>query len=320
MFGQISRPVGILTLLVVPLAAFAVACGSSDRDPGGDDTDGRTANYDSGASIDEAAAGDRDGGALAPSAPSSGEDPKGASGGGTLPALLDRQIIRTATVSLTVEGVARSFEDVGNIAVSAGGFVSSSSFGNSGDEQVASVTIRVPQAAYQDVLRQLRGLGEVESEQSSANDVTEEFTDLQARIRNLKATEERYVQLLAQAANINEILVVQDRISATRSEIEQIQGRIDLLDNQTALATITTHLNPPVAGPAPDDGGARNPFEVAQEAFEASLVVLLGAATVALAVLAFSWWILPLAALAWIVGRRQVQLQRIRRGSSPPAV
>ena len=316
MFGQISRPVAILTLLVMPLAAFAVACGSSDSDPGGGDT---AARYDGGAGVEEGRSGDGDERSLAPSAPS-GESETGAAGGGTLPALLDRQIIRTATVSLTVEGVARSFEDVGNIAVSAGGFVSSSSFGNSGDEQVASVTIRVPQAAYQDVLRQLRGLGEVESEQSSANDVTEEFTDLQARIRNLKATEERYVQLLAQAANINEILVVQDRISATRSDIEQIQGRIDLLDNQTALATITTHLNPPVAGPAPDDGGARNPFEVAQEAFEASLVVLLGAATVAVAVLAFSWWILPLAALAWIVGRRQVQLQRVRRGSSPPAV
>lgn len=316
MSGQISRHKILVALLVLPLAVFAVACGSDDGGSGGSDT---TVADDSGAGIGEGVRGEGDSSALAPSAPSDEGGERGGAGGGRLPALLDRQIIRTATVSLSVEGVARSFEDVGNIAVSAGGFISSSSFGNSGDEQSASVTIRVPQTAYQDVLRQLRGLGEVESEQSSASDVTEEFTDLQARIRNLKATEERYVQLLAQAADINEILIVQDRISATRAEIEQIQGRIDLLDNQTALATITTHLNPPVAGPTPEDDSASNPLEVAQEAFEASLVVLLGAATVVLAVLAFSWWILPLAAIAWVVARRQAQAQRERRDSSPPA-
>ena len=87
----------------------------------------------------------------------------------------DRKIVQTATMALEVKDVGGSFEDVGRIATGAGGFVSSSSFSYKGEQQIASVTIRVPASSYQSVLGDLRALGvKVDSEGSTANDVTED--------------------------------------------------------------------------------------------------------------------------------------------------
>ncbi len=218
-------------------------------------------------------------------------------GGVQLPSLLDRKIIMVATIDLNVDDVARGFEDVSTIATGAGGFVASSSFGHNGDNQTASVTIRVPSDKYQDTLDRVRKLGDVRDAQSSSNDVTEEYTDLQSRLRNLKATEDQYILLLGRANDIGEVLQVQDRLNSVRSEIEQVQGRINLVEHQTDLATITVHLDPPVVSTTKPSTGDRGPLEVAGDAFQASLDVLLGIATVALAVAAFSWWLVPLALL-----------------------
>ena len=74
--------------------------------------------------------------------------PNDATGGGAnplaLPSQLDRKIIMTATLDLSADEVSKRFEDIGNIATSAGGFIASSTFGNANDRQTASVTIRVP--------------------------------------------------------------------------------------------------------------------------------------------------------------------------------
>jgi hypothetical protein len=309
----------VIGITVAVVALLAVACGG-DRESS-ELSGAPPARMDEQTSTDDSfAPGDGDARVPAnmpavdgaPGGVASGEDAAATDGSGygsspVLPQMLDRQIIRTATVSVHVDGVSQKFEDVANIALGAGGFVASSTFGNAGETQTASVTIRVPAAEYDATMRRLRDLGEVKEESSNANDVTEQFTDLESRLRNLQASEARYLELLTRAVDINEILMVQDRINATRAEIEQIQGRIQMLENQSALATITAHLLPPPAGAAPDNGGADSPLEVAEEAFEASLAVLLGIATVAIAVAAFSWWLVPLAAGGWFLGRRQLQ-------------
>ena len=260
--------------------------------------------------------------AEAPAAASTSGGSAGGSGAapGALPPTLDRKIIQTATLEITTDEVSKKFEDVGNIAAASGGFIASSSFGNAGEKQTASITIRVPGENYQRALNELRKLGDVKAEQSSANDVTEEYTDLQSRLRNLKATEEQYVQFLLRAQSINEVLTVQDRLNVTRSEIEQVQGRINLVEHQIDLATITVHLDPPVIAKTdkPETNGKSGPLEVARDSFQASLDVLLGIATVALAVAAFSWWIVPLALAGAVLLRRQLRGMRERQ-PVPPA-
>jgi hypothetical protein len=262
-------------------------------------------------------------GELAP-APGTDATIGGSPGGGapsTLPSTLDRKIIQTATLTIETDNVAGKFEDVRTVASAYGGFVASSTFGNSGDRQTAAITISVPGDAYERALNDLRKLGDVKGEQSGANDVTEQFTDLQSRLRNLQATEAQYVEFLLRAQNIQDVLTVQDRLNATRAEIEQVQGRINLVAHQTDLATITVHLDPPVVAKTdkPKTSGGRGPLEVAADSFQASLDVLLGIATVALAVAAFSWWLVPLAVVGALLGRRQLRAGRPRQPIGPPA-
>ena len=236
------------------------------------------------------------GGEAAPSAPQ-------------LQGLLDRKIIQSTSIDVKVEEVGRNFQEIIRIAETAGGFVASSSFTNAEDGQIADLTIRVPADRYQDVLAQIRGMGEVGQESSDANDITEEFTDLQARLRTLSATEQRYLELLTQAESINDILVVQDRLDGVRGQIEQVQGRVNLLNELTDLATITAHLRPLVVAAEPPSGGPQ-PLEAAAAAWERSLDSLRGLATAVLVVGAFSWWLVPpLAALGfgarWWARRQQ---------------
>ena len=227
----------------------------------------------------------------------------------SLQGLLDRKIIQSTSVDIRVEDVGFNFQEIIRIADTEGGFVVSSTFSNVDDEQVADLTIRVPGDRYQDVLIQIRRMGEVARESSDANDVTEEFTDLQARLRTLEATERRYLALLGEADGIGEILQVQDRLDVVRGQIEQVQGRINLLEHLTDLATITVHLRPlaAVAQPPADDGP--HPLEAASAAWGHSLDALRGLATAFLVVSVFSWWLLPpLAALGiaarWWLSRR----------------
>jgi hypothetical protein len=219
--------------------------------------------------------------------------------------IADRKLIFNVSLDLEMKDVQDGFQRIGQIAESNGGLVADSNFRQEGDQRRATITIRVPTSRYQDVLAQIRGLAvKVQSERASANDVTEEYTDLQSRQRNLEATEQQLLVLLGQAKNVQEILTVQDRINSTRAEIERVKGRINLLTRLTDLATIQAQLRPEAA-PAVKEP-TRGPLDALRAGWEASLAVVGAVALGALTALAFSWWLLPLAALAlWLVRREQ---------------
>lgn len=213
---------------------------------------------------------------------------------GPLTSLDDRKIVQTASLRLQVKEVGASFEEAGRIATAAGGFVASSSFAYQGEQQIASMTIRVPATRYQEVLGQLRALGvKVDAESSNASDVTEEYSDLSARLRNLEAAEAQLLALLARADTIGEVLQVQDRINGVRGEIEQVKGRMALLDKLSDLATITAHLRPEVVVAKVDARGTKL-GDAVSEAWDASIEFLGGVAAVVLTGVVFLWW-LPLA-------------------------
>ncbi|MPZ49685.1 MAG: DUF4349 domain-containing protein [Dehalococcoidia bacterium] len=248
----------------------------------------------------ESTANDASSGAAGASSGSAGASPvapaQTAPGEDTSSTFDDRKIVQTASLRLQVKEVGGSFEEVGRIASSAGGFVASSNFSLQGENQIASVTIRVPADRYQDVLADLRRLGEkVDVEASNASDVTQEYTDLSARLRTLEATEAQLLTLLGQARNINEILQVQDRLNSVRGQIEQVKGRMALLDKLGDLATVTVHLRP-VAAIATAPSGAPNLGAEVSEAWEASLNFLGDIAAGVIRVVVFAWWV-PLLAI-----------------------
>lgn len=317
---RIAAAAGSLLLI----ASAAAACGGADddaanseapqmRESRGDDAYINSYSNEAALGAVPPSDGDSAGGAELLSDETSG----GGAGTGAAQ-ILDRKQILTATVRIEAEDVTDAFQQAGAIAVAAGGVVFSSTFSGEGDTEAASVTIRIPNDRYQSTLASLRELGTVTREESTGIDVTGEYIDLQSRLRNLAATEAQYLELLTKATNVNDILTVQDRINATRGEIEQVQGRIALFDNQTELSTITVFLSAPVAV-ADDGGGLGNPLEVAEKAFEASLVTLGGLAIGVLAVVAYSWWLIPLAAGGAYVWRRQMKANRERREAAPPA-
>ncbi len=262
----------------------------------------------------------------------------GGTGGGAalpLPQVAERKVIRTATLELTVVDVGAAVQEVETAALSVSGFVSGSSLrveelprprGAAESEpppkrQTATVTIRVPAEAYASVMSRLRGLAqEIRSESSEASEVTEEYTDLEARLRNLQAAEDRYRELLAKAEAIPDILTVQDRLNAVRLEMEQVQGRINLLDSLTDLATITVHLQPP---PLPTQG-AKAPVEEpepnwAEEAWENAwegskdALETLGTAAITAGVV-LVWLLVPGTAI--LVGWRFLGPGRQRKGEA----
>ncbi len=315
---------------------FAVACGSSDMASNAisrDDsqtTDGDVANgqvvkseaYSQGETAPQSGSI----GAPSDEAATGGTD---ASAPGTLPAMLDRKIILTATLSIETDEVSKRFEDVGNIAAANGGFVASSSFGTTDElqsedgaskpRQTASLTIRVPSENYQRAVVELRKLGEVKDVDTGSNDVTEEYTDLESRLRGLRAVETQYMDFLTRAVTIDDVLTVQDRLNSVRVEMEQVQGRINLFANQTDLATITVHLDPPlIAVTKPSSDGDTTPAEAIADAWEASLAVLIGIATVVLVVVVFSWWLVPVLALAFYFARRFAKSSGGRRAMDAP--
>ena len=194
------KTISLLVALTLAGAVLTMACGDNDDGgmSGGGDSAGVSTDSSFGADGAEAAAPQEAGDdALeeqeAGRAPADEESAPSAAGLGSF----DRKIIESATIDLEVDDVIRSFSTVSRIASEAGGFVASSNVYSEDDERYATLTVRVPAEEYTETLERLRGLGEVASEGSNASDVTEEFTDLESRLRNLQAVEAQYVQLLA---------------------------------------------------------------------------------------------------------------------------
>lgn len=217
--------------------------------------------------------------------------------------LLGRQIIRSGSMEIEVDSVVESFERVQAVAIAAGGYVSDSSFFGRADEQSARLTLRVPADRFDDVVQELRAIAvEVISVSTNAQDVTAEVTDLESSLRNLRAVESQYLDLLGRARAIGEILQVQDRLNQTRLEIDRLEGRIAVLGRLTELSTLSVFLQPvtPEVTPVDETSG---PLGAAGEAWDASLATLSAIATVAIVVAVYSWWLVPVLIVLALAGR-----------------
>ena len=107
------------------------------------------------------------------------------------------------------------------------------------------ISIRVPDDKFEATLVELRALAiRINSESTSSKDVTEEYVDLQSRLKNAEATENQYLALLQKAENIEDILRIYERLSQVRYEIEQIKGRMQYLERTSSMSLISVSLEP----------------------------------------------------------------------------
>lgn len=217
----------------------------------------------------------------------------------------ERLVIQTANVTLLVEDVRATVDRARSLATSLGGFVVSASQREDRGQPAATVTIRVPAERFDEALASLEALAvRLVSEQIGSKDVTEEFVDTDARLRNLRATEARLLDLLQQAKSVEDVLKVEQQLTTIRGQIEQLQGRLQYLQRSSQLATITLDIQPygSARGPAAIDW---NPLPIVRGAWTALLTVLqlLIAASIWVAVFAPLW--LPVGLLLRRWWRRQ---------------
>ena len=224
--------------------------------------------------------------------------------------LANRQIIKTGELTVEVESVSSVVGAVRAMALELGGYVGGSQAGTLDD--AATLTLRIPAARFDDALTRLHELdGEITAEATREQDVTGSVVDLEARIRNLDASEAQYRALLNRASDIEDILTIQSRLDEVRGQIEQLQAQLDQLSELASLATLTVTVVP-VAMPVQETAAAWDPKAIFDSAVAA--LVGLGQAIAAVAI----WLVilgLPLAVvlaiLAWI-GLRAVPAFRRR--------
>ncbi len=178
-------------------------------------------------------------------------------------AVTDRKVIRTGQMTVQADDTRALMDDITALVDSSGGYVSSTQVSPTGEDRqpAINITIRVPAGELDTALASIRAMAaEVISESIQSQDVTEEYVDIESRLRNLTALETELVALLREVreqpdADPQKLLSVFNEVSRVRGEIEVLEGRRRLLDNQASLSTITIAITPtPSAEPIVEEG------------------------------------------------------------------
>jgi len=239
-----------------------------------------------------------------------------------------RYVIRKGSLSLTVSNTRKAVETIEQMTADSGGIVSESRVYEFREgHHAADLTLRVPENQFDSFISRLQELGEAAHVQKNSEDVTLPFLDLETRIKNLKAEEERLREILAQAKTVEEILQVERELSRVRGEIELNTMNFTRLQDQVALATIHLSIREEVIdtqtiSPKPFENMGKR----MKEAFFRSINFISSAAAfilIALSTLLPALVILALLVflISWLVraGRRKKE-RSIPPGGEPPAM
>jgi hypothetical protein len=168
------------------------------------------------------------------------------------PAPAQRKIIRNATLTLEADDPARDVQRVASVAEARGGFVVNSESRQQGGAkgsktyEVYTVEMRVPAAQFDAALADIRAAaGAVTAQKITGKDVTEEYIDVEARLRTQQALEAQLLEIMKRASAVSDAVAVQREMANVRTEIERLEGRRRFLENQSSLSTISVTLQPP---------------------------------------------------------------------------
>jgi hypothetical protein len=158
----------------------------------------------------------------------------------TVTAGSDRKIIYTATIQLVAEDFAATGEKVVSLVKQFDGYVADSNLlGASGHNRRASWKIRVPIARFDEFIASAKALGELTSANTTSQDVSEEYVDVDARIRNKTKEEERLLKLLEdRPGKLEDVIAIERELSRVREDLERMQGRMRVLADRTSLTTV----------------------------------------------------------------------------------
>ncbi|MDQ1284456.1 MAG: hypothetical protein QG620_804 [Patescibacteria group bacterium] len=187
------------------------------------------------------------------------------------PEIADKKVIKNGSLNMQVDSVDGAAREISQIAKDNGGDVfSSNAYQNAKKIKTGYVTVKVPVANFEKTYDDLKKVATlVVRESISGVDVTEQYVDLQAKIKNAQAEEQAYIRIMEQAQKVSDILEVQQQLSRVRGEIESLQGRIKYLESQTDMASIIVSMTEDADVTVADSW---RPWQVAKEAIN-SLVI-----------------------------------------------
>ena len=156
----------------------------------------------------------------------------------------DRKLTRTCTMDLVVKVPAEAAQKIRQMAEQMGGYLENSQINGSQSAGSASLTIRVPAARIEEARTEIRKLGlRVESDRLEAQDVTKDYVDREAQLRNLHAQEQQYLLIMKRASTVKDTLEVSEQLNEVRGQIEQEQAEFNALSKQVETVAITVSLN-----------------------------------------------------------------------------
>ena len=152
----------------------------------------------------------------------------------------DAKVIKTAGLRFETQDLDGTHKNVLSITKTLGGFVSTDNAGKNYSEHFRNITVRVPSENFQKFIDDIsKGVNYFDRKDISRKDVSEEFVDLNARLKAKRELERRYLELLKQAKNVEEMLDIERELSKIREEIEAKEGRLNYLKDKVSLSTVS---------------------------------------------------------------------------------
>lgn len=190
----------------------------------------------------------------------------------------DRKVVKNGNANIEVESFDSAISKIKEMAKKYDGYVTNSNMWISDSKtKYGNITVKIPESKFEEFGDLLTQVGTIKSKEISSYDVTEEYIDLQARLKNLKNQEKRYTELLDMAKDVNEVLAVEAQLSRVRGEIESLEGRIKYLDNTTSYGTFYINIYEPEE--VVHEFGLKKAFDRAIESFIISvtgIIILAG--------------------------------------------
>ena len=293
------------TLCAILLCLAATACGGGDRSASTQSEKISFGVYDiassgssTGSNANAAPATRESSMATQTSAPVPAEEPE-------FQPVADRKIIRNAELNLETESPEQSQQTIASIAENKGGFVVESQQSSSdvrvNVRDVVTMTVRVPADKFAETLDEVRKTASrVVVETVKGQDVTEEFVDIEARLKAKRALEQQFMEIMKRANTVEDALSVQSQLGDVRAEIERIEGRKRFLENQASLSTIKIRLQTPAVFSANSEGFFYRVTESFSTGLDIALNFILGLLTFVVGALPFAVFIgLP----GFLIGR-----------------
>jgi hypothetical protein len=224
-------------------------------------------------------------------------------------AALSRKIIYDGEIDLIVKDVDSTAKQVTTFIQDARGYIAEqSTTGSPGSQRSMRWKLRVPVDQFESLVQNVVSLGELQQNKRTSQDVTEQFYDIEAHIKNKKAEEKSLTKILDErTGKLEDVLRIETELSRVRGEIEQLEGKIRVLENLSSLATLTLTVHEREEFEPPPPAAADFPTQVART-WESSLhsLINLGKACILWAVDWALWIPLLLVAglLAWVILRR----------------